>query len=161
MPWQSNFFYKITFMSTNTLQHTLQNDTYWYLLKKITSYLVRVPIPNHVICFAIYLLSGCMLMPWTNIHLWDFLLQKAQLHRIIQSYNHRIVWVERDLEDHLDPTTLQWAGARSTTPGSSKPHPIWLWTLTGMGHPHLLWANCSSLGKVFHHPHGEEFIPNV
>lgn len=31
----------------------------------------------------------------------------------------------------------------STIPGCSKPSPIWLWTLPGMGHPKLLWVTCA------------------
>ena len=40
--------------------------------------------------------------------------------------------------------SLPWAGTPSTTPGSSKPHPAWPWTLPGIqGQPHLLWAPCA------------------
>ena len=38
---------------------------------------------------------------------------------------HRIVWVGRDLKDHLVPTPSPWAGTPSTRPGCSKPHPAW------------------------------------
>jgi len=31
-----------------------------------------------------------------------------------------MVWVRRDLEDHLVPTSLQWAGTPFTRPGVSK-----------------------------------------
>jgi len=34
-----------------------------------------------------------------------------------------MVWVGRDLKDHLVPTPLSWAGAPSTRSGGSKPHP--------------------------------------
>jgi len=32
-----------------------------------------------------------------------------------------MVWIERDLIDHLVPTTLPWAGTPSTRPGCSEP----------------------------------------
>jgi len=35
--------------------------------------------------------------------------------------NHRMVWVGRDLTDHLVPTPLLWAGTPSTSPGCSEP----------------------------------------
>ena len=57
---------------------------------------------------------------------------------------HRMVWVGRDLKDHLVPPPLPWAGTPSTRPGCSKPHPTWPWTLPGMGHLQPLWATCSS-----------------
>jgi len=48
-----------------------------------------------------------------------------------------MVWVGRDLKDHLVPTPLPWAGTPSTRPGCSKPHPTWPWTLPGTGQPQL------------------------
>jgi len=33
-----------------------------------------------------------------------------------------MVWVGRDLKDHLVPTPPPWAGTPSTRPGCSKPH---------------------------------------
>lgn len=56
-----------------------------------------------------------------------------------------MVWIGRDLKDHLFPTPFLWAGTHSTTPGFSKPHPIWPWTLPGMEHPQLLWVTCSNV----------------
>jgi len=53
---------------------------------------------------------------------------------ITESWNHRIVWVGRDLKDHLVPTPLPWAGTAYTRPGCSKPYPAWPWTLPGRGH---------------------------
>jgi len=41
------------------------------------------------------------------------------------SQNHRMVWVGRDLTDHLVPTSLPWAGTPSTGPDCSKPCPTW------------------------------------
>jgi len=38
-----------------------------------------------------------------------------------------MVWVERDLIDHVVPTPLPWARTPSTRPGCSKPHPTWPW----------------------------------
>jgi len=55
-----------------------------------------------------------------------------------------MVWVGRDLIDHLVPTPLLWAGTPSTRPDCSEPHPTWPWALLGRGHPQLLWATCSS-----------------
>ena len=46
-----------------------------------------------------------------------------------------MVWVGRDLKDHLVPTPLPWAGTLSAKSGCSKPHPTWPSTLPGMGHP--------------------------
>jgi len=60
--------------------------------------------------------------------------------RVIESRSHRVVWVGRDLKDHLIPTPLPWAGTPSTRPGCSEPHPTWPWTLPGRGQPQLLWA---------------------
>ena len=52
-----------------------------------------------------------------------------------------MVWVGRDLKDHLVPTPLPWAGTPSTRPGCSKSHPAWPWTLPGRGQPQLRWDN--------------------
>jgi len=49
-----------------------------------------------------------------------------------ESQNHRMVWVRRDLIDHLVPTPLPWAGTPSTRPGCSKPHPVWPWDRGGI-----------------------------
>ena len=62
----------------------------------------------------------------------------------IESQNHRMVWVGRDLKDHLFPTPLPWAGTSSTRPGCSELHPTWPWALPGRGQPQLLWAACPS-----------------
>jgi len=40
-------------------------------------------------------------------------------------------WVGRNLEDHLIPNSLTWAGTPATRPGCSEPHPAWPWTLPG------------------------------
>ena len=40
--------------------------------------------------------------------------------------NHGMVWVGRDLKDHLVPPPLPWAGTPSTRPGCSKPHAEYL-----------------------------------
>jgi len=39
-----------------------------------------------------------------------------------------MVWVGRDLKDHLVPIPLPWAGTSSTRPGCSQLHPAWPWT---------------------------------
>jgi len=54
-----------------------------------------------------------------------------------------MVWVGRDLEDHLVPTPLPGARTPSTRPGCSKPHPTWPSALPGRGHPHVLWASAT------------------
>ena len=41
----------------------------------------------------------------------------------IESQNHSMVRVGRDLKDHLLPTPLPWAGTSSTRPGCSELHP--------------------------------------
>jgi len=43
----------------------------------------------------------------------------------IESYNHRTVWLGRNLKDHLVPTLLPWAGTPSTRSDCSKPRPTW------------------------------------
>jgi len=62
----------------------------------------------------------------------------------IDSLNHRMVWVGRDLKDHLVPTTLPWAGTPYTRPGCSELHPTCPWTFPRRGQPQLLWATHSS-----------------
>jgi len=49
-----------------------------------------------------------------------------------------MVWVGRDLTDHVVPTPLPWAGTPSARPGCSKLHPTWPSMLPGRGHPQLL-----------------------
>jgi len=34
-----------------------------------------------------------------------------------------MVWIGRDLKNHLVPTPLPWSGIPSARPGCSKPHP--------------------------------------
>jgi len=53
-----------------------------------------------------------------------------------------MVWVGRDLIDHLISTPLPWAGTPSTRPGCSKPHPMWPSTLPGRGHKLKLTSMC-------------------
>jgi len=43
--------------------------------------------------------------------------------QIIESWNHRMAWVEKAPEDHLVSTTLPWAGLPTTRPGHPEPHP--------------------------------------
>jgi len=50
-----------------------------------------------------------------------------------------MIWVGRDLIDHLVPAHLPWAGTPSNRPASSKPHPTWPWTRSGRGHQQRLW----------------------
>jgi len=56
-----------------------------------------------------------------------------------------MVWVGKDLKDHLVTTPLPWAWTSSTRPGCSELHPACPWTLPGRGHLQLLWATCSSV----------------
>ena len=65
------------------------------------------------------------------------------LYRILESQNHRMVRVWKDLKDHRVPTSLPWAGTSATRPGCSELHPTWPWALPGRGQPQLLWATCS------------------
>jgi len=74
-----------------------------------------------------------------------------------RAQNHRMVWVGRDLKDHLIPTPLPWAGTSSTRPGCPKPHPAWPWTLPGRGQPQLSGQPV----PVPQHPHDEEFLPYI
>lgn len=72
IPWQSNFFDKITLMSTYIFQYTLQNATCWYLLKKLLpatwpgcQYLT-ILFAVHLLCNLVCLLYVA-LCPQTNI----------------------------------------------------------------------------------------------
>lgn len=42
-----------------------------------------------------------------------------------QSYNHRMLWIGRDLKDHLFPIPLSWAGTSSFRSGCSELSPAW------------------------------------
>lgn len=60
------------------------------------------------------------------VDLWG--ISTAALYRVIYSFlnllqiilNHRVLWVKRDLKDHLLPTLLLWAGIPSTKKDCSK-----------------------------------------
>jgi len=54
---------------------------------------------------------------------------KCDSHRIIESQNHSMFGLGKDLKDHLVPTLLPWAGTSSTRPGCSELHSAWPWTL--------------------------------
>lgn len=57
-----------------------------------------------------------------------------------------MVWIGKELKTH-PVLPLPWAGAPSTVPGSSKPNPVWPWTLPKIqGQPQLLWAACHVIG---------------
>lgn len=43
------------------------------------------------------------------------------LLQIGQSWNHRILWIERDPKDHIVLTHLLWVGAHSIRPGCPNP----------------------------------------
>jgi len=67
-----------------------------------------------------------------------------------------MVWVGKDLKDHLVPIALPSAGTSSTRPGCSELQPGLEHCQGGGSH------SCSGQpGPMFHHPHGEEFLPNI
>ena len=78
-----------------------------------------------------------------SLHIASEILQEME-----ESQNHSMVWVGKDLTDHLVPTLLPWAGTPSTRPHCSKSHPLWPWTLPGRGHPQVLWATSSSASQL-------------
>jgi len=63
---------------------------------------------------------------------------------VIESQNHRTLWVGRNLKGHLIPIPLPWAGTPSNRPGCSKSYPAWPRTLLGRGHPN--WSRTLRLG---------------
>jgi len=77
------------------------------------------------------------------VHVWHESWGNDILRVDIESQNHRVVWVRKDLKAHPAPP-LKWTGLPPTSSGHPGPHPAWLWTPTGMGHPQLLWAACAS-----------------
>lgn len=46
-------------------------------------------------------------------------------HRILKTQDHRVVWVEKDIKNHLVPTALPWPGTPSTKRGYPGPLPTW------------------------------------
>lgn len=52
--------------------------------------------------------------------------------------NHGVAWVGRDLQVHLIPITLLWAGTIFTRPGYSEFHLSWPRALEGLRHPKLV-----------------------
>jgi len=79
-------------------------------------------------------------------------------HSYTRKPYHRMVWVGRDLKDHLVPSPLPWTGTPFTRPGCSKPCPTWPWTLPGRGGIHSFSGQPV---PVFHHPHRKEILPNI
>ena len=55
----------------------------------------------------------------------DTVVQPKQNHSVIESQNHRMAWVERDLKDHPGATPLPRAGSPSPRPGCPEPHAAW------------------------------------
>lgn len=49
--------------------------------------------------------------------------------KIRRLWNHLMVWVDRDLRDHLVPIPLPLPGTPCIRSGCSEPHPSWPWTL--------------------------------
>ena len=90
-------------------------------------------------------------------NLWKLSQLYTLSYKIIESYNHRMVRVGRDLKDHLVPILLPWAGTSSTTPGCSELHPTCPWTPPGGG----IHSFSGQPVPVFHHPHGEKSLPNI
>jgi len=68
----------------------------------------------------------------------------AAISRMIESWNHRLAWVEKDHNDPLVSTPLICAGSPSTRPGCPAPHPAWPWMPPGRGHPQPPCATCSN-----------------
>lgn len=95
----------------------------------------------HVILVYILLHTRSLVLQYcsTWTHLQDSLLK---VHSCFDGelQNHRIVWVGKDLTDHLVPIALLWIGTTFTRPGCWKSHLTWSWTLLGMGHLYLFWA---------------------
>jgi len=56
-----------------------------------------------------------------------------------------MIWIGKDLGDHLLPIPQPWAGTISTRSGCSKHRQTWPWTIPRRGHPQLLWTNSSSV----------------
>jgi len=75
-------------------------------------------------------------MTWFNLKLYIMFIEREGVSRM--------VWIGRDLKDHLFPTPIPWAGTTSTTPGCSKSHPTWPSTLRGIRQPQLLWETSSN-----------------
>ena len=63
----------------------------------------------------------------------------------LESQNHTMLWVGRDLGRPSTPNRLPWAGTSSTRPGCSEPRPTWPWVFPGMGLALRLWAICFSV----------------
>lgn len=73
---------------------------------------------------------------------------RQQIHRyikIMESWNHRMLWVGRDLKDHVVPKPCHGLPISSTKSGCSKFHPTRPWTLSGVGRPQLLFQCFSNL----------------
>jgi len=68
-----------------------------------------------------------------------------------------MVWIGRDLKDHLVATPLPSSGTPSTRPGCSKLHPTWPWTLPGRGQHSFSGQPV----PVPHHPHSKEFLSYI
>ena len=66
------------------------------------------------------------------------------------SQNHRMVWVEKDLQRSSSPAPPQWAGTSSNRPGCSEPCRMWPSTLSGRRHlpEWAICAICTTLGNL-------------
>ena len=73
---------------------------------------------SFVLLFGIF--SHCL-----SYHIPDSCSEYCSLSEL-ESQDPRMVWVGKDLIDHLVPTPLPWAGPSATRPGCSKPCPILL-----------------------------------
>lgn len=76
------------------------------------------------------------------------------------NWDTELFGVERTLKYHLVPPPLAppCTGMPPTRSGCSGPHPIWSWTLLGMGHPHYLDLSGQPF-PVPHYPLSREFLP--
>ena len=76
---------------------------------------------------------------------------------VIESQNYRMVWVERDLCDHLVPTPCYRQGHLPLGQGAQNPIQPALACFKEGGIHNLTGQPVS----VSHHPHSKEFLPNI
>lgn len=75
---------------------------------------------------------------------WEVLIPFPQLilHEVIESQKG-LGWKRPQRSSCFSPS-LPWAGTPCPGPHCSKPPPTWPGTLSGMGHPQLVWTACTS-----------------
>ena len=62
----------------------------------------------------------------SHLFVFKIALYSNHIHRIIESWNRRMAWVEKDLKDHLVSIPLPRAGLPATRPGCPEPHLAWM-----------------------------------